>query len=332
MFNRTFEEARLAYGERYENAQDHSPAFAAHIGELAGRIKLANARGGRIIEVGCGKGTFLRGLVADPASGYTGVGFDPSYTGPDIDLDGRLRFRRAFFESGSADEPVDVVICRHVIEHVARPIALLDAVRSAIGPSQHARVYFETPCVNWVMRNGVIWDIFYEHCSYFNAQSLRYAFERAGFAVDSVAHVFGGQYLWLEARVANGRKGPLRREAGEVVALADAFAAAHGALVDGWKKKLADAARRGKVAAWGAGAKGVTFANLLDPDRAAIDCVIDLNPRKQGRFVPGTGHPIVGYRDIAARGIRSAVLMNPNYRAENVALLDQAGLDVELVA
>jgi hypothetical protein len=331
VFNRAFEEQHLSYGERYENAQDCSPAFAAYTAGLAADILRASPRSARIVEVGCGKGTFLRRLVDDPAVGNTGVGFDPAYTGPDSEYDGRLRFRRTFFDAAAGEGHIDIVVCRHVIEHVGAPIAMLEAVRSATGISPHARAYFETPCINWVMRNGVIWDIFYEHCSYFNARSLRYAFERSGFEVATVRHVFGGQYLWSEASPAAHPRPPVP-QAGDVRALADGFAAAHETLVAGWKAKLADAAQRGKVGVWGGGAKGVTFANLLDPERAVIDCLIDLNPRKQGKYVPGTGHPIVSYQEAAARGVRTAVLMNPNYRSENLALLAQAGLDIELHA
>ena len=88
----------------------------------------------------------------------------------------------------------------------------------------------------------------------------------------------------------------------------------------------------GKVAAWGAGAKGVTFANLADPQCDLLDCLIDLNPAKQGRFVPGTGHPIVDPASAAARGVRAALLMNPNYEHENARLVAAGGLPIELIA
>ncbi|MBU2091928.1 MAG: methyltransferase, partial [Alphaproteobacteria bacterium] len=74
-----------------------------------------------------------------------------------------------------------------------------------------------------------------------------------------------------------------------------------------------------------------TLANLIDYDRALIDCVVDVNPGKQGRYIPGTGHPIVAPDSLPARGVRSAILMNPNYRDENLALLDSAGIAVELI-
>lgn len=37
--------------------------------------------------------------------------------------------------------------------------------------------------------------------------------------------------------------------------------------------------------------KGVTFANLVDPECKWIDSVIDLNLQKQGMYIPSTEHP-----------------------------------------
>jgi hypothetical protein len=70
---------------------------------------------------------------------------------------------------------------------------------------------------------------------------------------------------------------------------------------------------------------------MVDPGRCWIDYIVDLNPSKQGNFVPGTGHSIVSYQDLIERGVTAAILMNPNYRAENLALLQQAHLNVRLI-
>jgi hypothetical protein len=58
---------------------------------------------------------------------------------------------------------------------------------------------------------------------------------------------------------------------------------------------------------------------------------VDLNPNKQGRFIPGTGHPIVQPTDLPARQVKNAILMNPNYRLENLQLLDKAGIELNLI-
>jgi hypothetical protein len=260
----------------------------------------------------------------------TGYGFDPAYTGPEIELDGRLKFERCFYGPDCVDIPADVIICRHVIEHVPDPLALLYAIRQALRASRNAWVFFETPCVEWILRNQVIWDFFYEHCSLFSGNSATTLFEMTGFKVEGVHHVFGGQYLWIEAVAAEDEK-PAIKQPGDIPQLARQFGSLETELRNRWKRALEQLAERERIAIWGAGAKGVTFANLVDPKRELIACVVDLNPQKQGNYLPGTGHPIVDYRMLAHFGVTTAILMNPNYREENEALLRQAGLNVKLV-
>ena len=80
---------------------------------------------------------------------------------------------------------------------------------------------------------------------------------------------------------------------------------------------------------WGAGAKGATFCNVIDPDRELFQFVVDLTPEKIGKFIPGTGHRIVSYESL--RNVKSVLLMNPNYREENQMLLDEAGIKTRLI-
>ncbi|MFN3461882.1 MAG: methyltransferase domain-containing protein [Oceanibaculum sp.] len=331
VFNRSFDLSRVSYGPNYDNTQACSGYFDGYLdGLVADLVERHGVRDCTIVEVGCGKGHFLRKLVAYPGSGNRGLGFDPTYVGPERDLDGRLSFYRRFYDSQCAEMKADVVVCRHVIEHVPDPMTILHAVHSALAGSPTAKVYFETPCVEWILRNKVVWDFFYEHCSLFTENSLSLAFEQAGFTVRKVDHVFGGQYLWLEADLSKGAAAPSRAQP-ETMIMAKAYAKAEAGLSQQWRGLVKELRRQGKVALWGAGAKGATLANLIDLDRTLIDCVVDVNPGKQGRFIPGTGHPIVAPHDMPARGVHSAILMNPNYRDENLALLDSAGIDVQLI-
>jgi len=48
------------------------------------------------------------------------------------------------------------------------------------------------------------------------------------------------------------------------------------------------------VAAYGAAAKGNTLLNYLGVDSDLVEYVIDLNPHKQGKYLPGSKIPIVG--------------------------------------
>ncbi|CAN5169763.1 class I SAM-dependent methyltransferase [soil metagenome] len=334
VFNRAFDLAKLSYGEDYDNSQSCSVYFDTYLdGLVKDLVENQGVRDSTVVEVGCGKGQFLRKLVAYPGAGNRGFGFDPSYIGPDSDLDGRLSFRPCYYDDSCTDVAADFVVCRHVIEHVPDPLQLLRSVRSALRSASQARVFFETPCVEWILRNRVVWDFFYEHCSLFSAASLAKSFECCGFQVDRVDHVFGGQYLWLEARLAtaDSQNTAVESDVGHTIALARRYGAEESALRLRWLTQLQQLRSQGKLALWGAGAKGATFANLVDPACTVLDCVVDVNPNKQGRFIPGTGHAIVAPRDLPGRGIRSAILMNPNYRNENMKLLADAGIEIDLI-
>ena len=87
----------------------------------------------------------------------------------------------------------------------------------------------------------------------------------------------------------------------------------------------------GTMAIWGAGAKGATFCNLVDPDCKYIQFVVDITPEKQGKYVPGTGHLIVSYEALKISRTDTVILMNPNYHEENQKLLDAAGIKAMLI-
>lgn len=330
VFNAAFDPGLLSYGPAYDNTQTVSTAFNLHTSELVrALVEVHGVRGCRVVEVGSGKGGFLRQLVSYPDADNSGLGFDPSYTGPPTDLDGRVRFFRRMFDA-TAEVTADVIICRHVIEHVPDPVGLLRSIRGTLLGSPKARVFFETPCVEWILRHQVGWDFFYEHCSLFSAASLSGAFRAAGFTVTAIRHVFGGQYLWLEATPVEGAQ-VIDHCPEPVLGMARRFAVAESPRLRSWSLGLVQFGRAGPVAVWGAGAKGVTFCHLADPAGERVACVVDINPAKQGKFVAGTGHPILSPEGAVARGVAKVLVLNPNYVTEVTDCLARHGSAAEVL-
>lgn len=330
VFNAAFDLGVMEYGQSYENTQACSPTFVDYLDKLAHYLVFEKGlRGKRVIEIGCGKGLFLRRLALLDVENRYFHGFDPSYAGPLEDLGGRVHFSQSYYTEESAVVNADAIVCRHVIEHVPDPVRLLDTIRLALASAKAPQLFFETPCVEWILRNRAFYDFFYEHCSYFSANSLRTAFERAAFSVVDVRHVFGGQYLWLEADAGSAEAGA--RDAGAIVRMATSYGLTEEQLVRSWQEQTRKLARAGKLVLWGAGAKGTTFAAIVDPDRELLAGVVDVNPAKQGCFIPGTGHPILPPDAIRKQGVQSVLVMNPNYRAEIEAALRSDGSDAAVL-
>jgi SAM-dependent methyltransferase len=305
IYNAAFDNDRIAYGSHYDNAQHHSALFGAYLEELAILlVERHQLQHGKVIEVGCGSGYFLKLLCAKGAK--EGMGFDISYEGPE--QEGPVQFRRMLYQAGSTSG-ADLVVCRHVLEHVSEPMGLLQGVRAA----SKSPFFIEVPTIDWILKQRAFWDFFYEHCNYFSLSTLRYALAKAGWQVTAADTVFGGQYLWVEAENALPVDAPPLLEEIQKI---QTEALAMQKQLHAWQNRLEQLSAQGGVAVWGAAAKGVTLVNLLDPQAQWAQALIDINPRKQGCFCPGTGHPILAPEALNSLPVRHLIITNPNYLPE----------------
>jgi hypothetical protein len=62
-----------------------------------------------------------------------------------------------------------------------------------------------------------------------------------------------------------------------------------------------------------------------------VPYVVDINPHKQGAFMPGTGQQVVGPESLVEFQPDTVILMNPVYRDEVSRQLVSLGLAPELV-
>ncbi|MGH7414240.1 MAG: class I SAM-dependent methyltransferase [Candidatus Rokuibacteriota bacterium] len=331
VFNRAFDPLRVEYSTRYENSLHFSGRFKEYADELADRlVGKYGLRGKDVIEVGCGKGEFLALLCE--RGGNRGLGFDASYV-PDGELGTDRRGVTVVQEPFGDPHTVhaaDLVCCRQVLEHVRCPRELLELVQRVLARRPGAVTYFEVPNALFTLRHGGIWDLIYEHCSYFTPESLATAFERAGCTVLEIYEAFDGQYLGVEATADNGDQPHTRdgdRSRVETLgADVRAFERRYQHQLRAWRARLERArADRERVAVWGAGSKGVTFLNVLGVAEE-VESVVDVNPRKQGRFVPGTGHRIVPPEALVESRPDLVLVMNRIYEAEIGATLRGLGL------
>jgi SAM-dependent methyltransferase len=331
IYNRAFDERLIEYSERYEETQGFSETFNAFHKSLAERlIDRYDLYGKKVIEIGCGKGEFLTMLCEMGKN--LGTGFDPSYVADrsraaKTDL---AAFVTDFYSERYADREADFVCCKMTLEHIPAVEKFVATVRHAAERNGDAVVFFQVPEVTLILEQFGFWDMYYEHCSYFTPAALRGLFERCGFDVKDVWIDYGDQYLMIEAlRSANGAKAPARA-AGEIARLAEKverFAKIVPAQHAAWKRRLAEWAAAGqKVVLWGSGSKAVSFLTTLGITDE-LQFVVDINPHRQGMFMPGTGHAIVSPDFLANYKPDRVIIMNPIYREEITKMLKERGVE-----
>ncbi|HVS68989.1 MAG TPA: class I SAM-dependent methyltransferase [Mycobacteriales bacterium] len=325
-YNTSFDASLIEYDASYDNSLHHSATFQGYASELAGRLaREYDLRHKQVVELGCGKGHFLVELCR--RAGARGIGYDPSYDGevtaPEV------TFVRDFI---SWDEPGewDFFVARHVVEHLPDPWDYLSSLRAACG-TRRVCGYIEVPDAIYDFERSP-WNCHYPHVSYFSATALARLAIRAGFALLRLVRAFDGQYLALEV----GLNGPtpdripftgmgLRRER-EIL---ESFRDQYPKVATDWRNRLESYGLE-RCAVWGAGAKGLAFLAAVDPGRE-IGAVVDLNPGKQGRFLP-TGHQIRTPAELAGGDIAAVIITNPSYRAEIEQTLAAVDIRAEVIA
>jgi len=94
-----------------------------------------------------------------------------------------------------------------------------------------------------------IWDILYEHCSYFTPVSLAHTFSSCGFSVCELTEQFDGQFLSLEALPTEGVVDETDEQLGKSSSSSDitSFAANFQNKVKSWRSELEQIKGKGSV-------------------------------------------------------------------------------------
>ncbi len=329
LFNDSYDAELLRYTQRYDASLHYSSRFRAYAEEQADyllrRYQLA---GKRVLEIACGKGDFL-GLLASKCDAEF-IGFDPAFEKRDATTGGgteKVTVINEYYDANVHHCAADLIICRQALEHVERPAAFLQRIAAHLPHDRQTQLFFEVPNSLFSLRDLSVWDFIYEHVSYFSQDSLKACFAKAGFAIVAARETYGGQYLCIECEYP--------RAAGEVARGSGAaqyvqrLASCYAEKVAYWNHQL----RRDSLATvlWGAGSKGVTFLNVV-PSAESIDYIVDLNPQKQNKYIPGTGQLVIQPEQVAELAVQRVLVMNPLYLHEIETMLTRMGIALQVTA
>lgn len=321
VFNSAFDPSLCLYDENYNNDQNESGIFNKYVMESIDYIRSDYIKNSELIlEIGCGKyGTYLKKLAPYLKETCRAIGFDPAYTEEKVLFEGKLRFFPILYDFNHIFESdIDFLICRHVIEHIYKPVELIYNIRKLVNKNGGMKAFVETPDVNWILENEVWFDFCYEHCSYFSPTSLQYVLQYSGLQLNDIKSVFNSQYLWA---IIGGLKDQFvhekqKKELDSVLDRAKRYSINEPIKLEKYYEMLRQLKKTGEIAIWGAGAKGNMFLNVLDKGSECVSMVIDINPAKANKYVAGTGHKVILPRELKKENIKNILLMNGNYYTE----------------
>lgn len=327
VYNAAFDPALVTYDASYDSTIP-SAASASYCHTLAAFLQEHFLlKDGILVEAGCGKGEFLS-LLCSMIPGSKGIGMDPSC--PAESKEENLHLIPDIFRPELVQGRPSLVICRHVMDQMDEPMAFLNSVASLAKTNPGCGLFVELRDLEAMAESGSFWDFCYENHVYFTEASLAHLFGMAGFEVNAAARGLGGQYLWLGGKQGSSVSSISATEVEALRTRVRDYGRRETATIQGVRDTLSDLRAKGRtIAVWGIATKGVNFITNVDPDAVLIDLGVDINSRRHGAFVAGSGHEIIAPEQLPARAGSSPVIiiMNPAYVSEIASACHDLGLD-----
>ena len=291
--------------DNYLYFSSYTDGLLAHSREHAERLVEERGLGpdSLVVEVGSNDGYLLRSVAG---AGVPVLGIDPAPDQADEAERVGVPTVREFFGEEVARElrlqgrQADVIVANNVMAHTPDLNGFAAGLARLLKHDGVATI--ENPSVQDLIERCAFDTIYHEHFSYLSSTSVAALMGRYSLTLNRVEEfpsLHGGTRRWWVSRddtVEPSARDALAREREAGVDRPD-FYRAFGSRVSVLREQLmgvlGDLRRDGKrVAAYGAAAKGTTMLNACGIGTDLVEYVVDRNPHKIGRLMPGTHQPI----------------------------------------
>lgn len=305
---RDFARAEDLFTEDYAYFSGFSSSWRDHCRRYADQMvdRLGLGSESLVVEVACNDGTLLAEFLD---RGTRCLGVEPTASTAAAARDLGLEVVEEFVGVATAERlaadgvSADLLAANNVVAHVPDIVDFVRGCGILLAPDGVAT--FEFPHLLRLVE-GVQFDtVYHEHFSYLSLTSLSRVVEAVGLVVHDVEEVptHGGSLRVHLGRLDGGH--PVSPSVGRLLDLEEdrglcsdayyrGFQAEADRVKDDLLRFLLEARAEGRsVAAYGAAAKGNTLLNYAGVRPDLVPFVVDRNPAKQGRFLPGSRIPVV---------------------------------------
>jgi SAM-dependent methyltransferase len=337
-----FAQADELFSSEYAYFSSFSTTWLQHaeryVAEMVETFDLTN--NSHVVEIASNDGYLLQYVKA---RGIPCTGIEPTASTARAAREKGIPTLELFFDAktgarlAAEGKQADLMAANNVLAHVPDINSFVAGFTNMLKPDGVAT--FEFPHLLRLLAESQFDTIYHEHFSYLSFTAVEKIFKTNGLAVFEVQEIptHGGSLRVFAQRSASGRR-PVSSRVTNMLAKESEAGLATAKAYEGfqWRAErvkdelvsfLIDAKRQGKrVAAYGAAAKGNTLLNFAGCRQDLISYVVDRNPAKQGKFLPGSRIPIVK-EDALYRDQPDYVVILPwNLQAEIMQQLRDGGL------
>lgn len=250
-----------------------------------------------VVEIASNDGYMLRNFHQ---AGIPVLGIDPAKDPVAAANDIGVNTLHAFFGSELASnlaaegKRADVMIANNVLAHVADLNGLVEGFATML--KEDGLAVLEMPYLVDLIDHVEFDTIYHQHLCYFSVTALDHLFRRHGLVLQDLRRlpIHGGSLRLFVGRVdeqsaaVQEHLAEEKRRGLDRPGAYDAFVAKVEQVKTGLTRILQEAKARGeRLIAYGAAAKGTTLMAYCGIGLDQLDYVVDRNPYKHGKFMPG---------------------------------------------
>ena len=275
--------------------------------------RIVGLRGKTVLEIGCGDGFFLETVGT---LGATAIGFEPSSTFEAASARTGIQVYNQLFDffgtqqgTQKSDKNVDVVVMRHVLEHLPSPSEVLTGLRAAAFKAEPEFLLLEVPNAYHLLKDNLYFDFYNDHIQYFIRPSLERVLKSSGWRPLEFIEPDGepgGEFIRVVSANSHSSH-PVSQQVPATEFLASEFneeqeviwlaAQAFRQSYRAWKEQLSKTVSTqttlgARMAIWGAGSRGVALLAGSELPSNGFAYIVDTDPNKQGKFLPMAPLPI----------------------------------------
>ena len=311
--------AEVLYGDNYGYRSGLNASMLQHLSRTAHRLerRVGLVAGDTVLDIGANDGSLLRSYETP---GVTLVGIDPTIAKVREFYDEKTVCVADFFTAANfnsvSQAPAKIVTSIAMFYDLEDPVAFAKDIHQVL--ADDGLWHFEQSYMPWMLRSGAYDTICHEHLEYYSLTTIKNILDRAGFIIVDVATnaVNGGSisvtaakaggYWTSQSIIPDWLLQQEERNRDHDLATWARFANVVRERQTDLLELLTSLKASGKtIMGLGASTKGNVLLQTTGIGTDLLTCVGDVNPYKFGRFLPGTGIPIISEPDVLAQ--------NPDY-------------------